>query len=128
MDLQNAKKGLFITKQSQCNIFHLEESVAAPYNILNMKINVTHVAELANLTLTEAEKEKIEKQLISTLEYVERLSSIDTKSTKPTSQVTGLENVTREDEVTSSLSQQEALQNAKSTYKGYFKVTAVFKD
>jgi len=90
-----------------------------------MKIDVSHVAKLANLPLSDEEKKKFEKQLSETLDYVAQLEEIDTKGVEPTSQVTGLENVTREDEVTPSLSQKEALKNAKSTHNGFFKVKAI---
>lgn len=93
-----------------------------------MKIDVSHVAKLANLPLTEEEKKKFETQLTETLDYVNQLEEIDTKNVEPTSQVTGLENVTREDVVTPSMSQEEALKNAKSTYKGFFKVPAIMEE
>lgn len=97
------------------------------YNDL-MKINVPHVAKLANLPLKSEEKEKFEKQLSETLSYVEKLNSINTNGIEPTSQVTGLENVTREDETSPSLSQKEALSNAKSKHNGLFKVPAILED
>ncbi len=90
-----------------------------------MKIDVTHVAKLANLPLTPEEKKKFEKQLAETLDYVKQLEEIDTKDVEPTSQVTALENVTREDEVKPSLSQEEALQNARAKHNGLFKVKAI---
>lgn len=93
-----------------------------------MKIDVGHVAKLANLPLTNAEKKKFEGQLSETLDYVAQLEEIDTKNSEPTSQVTGLENVFREDEVKPSLSQEEALKNAKSTHNGFFKVPAIFEE
>lgn len=93
-----------------------------------MKINVPHVANLANLPLEKSEKERFESQLEETVEYVEELNKIATKGTEPTSQVTGLENVTREDEAKPSLSQKEALQNAKSQHNGFFKVNAILED
>lgn len=95
------------------------------YNFTQMKIDVSHVAKLANLPLTEEEKKKFEKELGETLDYVKQLEEIDTKGVEPTSQVTGLENVTREDVAKPSLSQEEALKNAKSTHNGFFKVKAI---
>lgn len=89
---------------------------------------VKHVAKLANLPLSEDEVKKFEVQLSETLDYVNKLEEIDTKNIEPTSQVTGLENVTREDIVLPSLSQGEALKNAKSTYKGYIKVKAILEE
>lgn len=92
-----------------------------------MKINVSHVAKLANLPLTDEEKKKFEKQLSETLDYVNQLNEIDTKGVEPTSQVTGLENVTREDVIKPSFSQEEALANAKSKHNGLFKVKAILE-
>ncbi len=92
-----------------------------------MKINVFHVAKLANLPLTEEEKKKFEKQLAETLDYVAQLEEIDTKGVEPTSQVTGLENVTREDVAKPSFSQEEALSNTKSKHNGFFKVKAILE-
>lgn len=93
-----------------------------------MAINVSHVAKLANLPLTKEEEKKFEKQLSETLDYVKQLEEIDTKNVDPTSQVTGLENVTREDVITPSLSQDEALSNSQSTYNRVFKVSAILDD
>lgn len=90
-----------------------------------MKIDVAHIAKLANLPLKPEEKDKFEKQLSETLSYVEKLNSINTEDIEPTSQVTGLENITREDETKPSLSQKQALSNTKSQQNGLFKVKAI---
>jgi len=92
-----------------------------------MKIDINHVAKLANLPLNPQEKEKFEKQLSETLTYVGKLSSVDTKNVKETSQVTGLENVTRIDEAKVSLTQEEALKNTGSSQNGLFKVKAILE-
>jgi len=90
-----------------------------------MKIDVAHIAQLANLPLKDEEISKFETQLKSTLEYVDQLNEVDTKNIKPTSQVTGLENVTREDIATQSLTQGQALSNSKNVHNGLFKVKGV---
>ncbi|MDP3987744.1 MAG: Asp-tRNA(Asn)/Glu-tRNA(Gln) amidotransferase subunit GatC [Candidatus Levybacteria bacterium] len=92
-----------------------------------MRINVSHVAKLANLSLKKEELIKFEKQLSSILDYIKKLEEIDTKNIEPTSQVTGLENVTREDETSPSLSQEEALSNTKNKHNGMFKVKAILE-
>lgn len=92
-----------------------------------MKIDVPHVAKLANLPLKPEEKEKFEKQLSEILNYIEKLKEVDTKNVQTTSQVTGLENVTREDEATPSLTQEEVLSNSKSIHNGLFKVKAILE-
>jgi len=58
---------------------------------------VKHIALLARLGLSEEEIEKYSQQLSSILDYVEQLKKVDTEGVEPTAQVTGLENVMRDD-------------------------------
>lgn len=90
-----------------------------------MKIDVPHIAKLANLTISETEVPKFEKQLSEVLEYIKKLDEVDVTGIEPTSQVTGLENVTREDTTEPSLSQTAALSQAKNTHNGHFVVKGV---
>lgn len=65
-----------------------------------MKLNreeVEHLGKLARLALTEEEKERYAVELSAILELVEQLQEVDTTEVEPTSQVTGLEDVYRED-------------------------------
>lgn len=87
---------------------------------------VRHVAKLAGLTLTRVEVKKFQKQLSEVLNYVEILKKAKTSGVESTSQVTGLENVFREDKPKPSLSQKEVLSGAKSTEKGMFKTGRIF--
>jgi len=59
--------------------------------------DVLKLARLARLTLTEEEVEKYQKELSEILKYVEQLQSADVEGLEPTSQVTGLKNVMRDD-------------------------------
>jgi len=93
-----------------------------------MKINVRHIAKLANLELKEKELEDLEKQLSAIIGYIENLQAVDTQNVTETSQVTGLENITREDVPGSSLTQEDAVSNTKSEENGLFKVKAIFKE
>lgn len=94
-----------------------------------MKIDVKKVAKLANLTISPEEETKFEKQLSDILQYVEQLNNIDTKDVIPTSQVTGLQNVTFNDEFSdNSLTQDEALSGTENKHNGMFKVKAVMED
>ena len=93
-----------------------------------MKINVPHIAKLANLKLTPLETKTFEKQLEETLDYIKGLEEVDTKNILPTNNVTGLENIEREDTTTPSLSQEQALQNAKSKHNGFFKVKGILQN
>jgi len=91
------------------------------------KKEVKHVSELASLGLTEAEIEKFQKQLSAILKYMDLLNEVDTEGIEPTSQTTGLENVTRPDKVNEDtcLSQKEVLANAPDKKDGYFKVKKI---
>ena len=91
------------------------------------KDQVLHIAQLANLQFSDKEVKKFQKQLSDILGYVEVLNELKTDKVKPTSQVTGLENVIRKDEVGKSLTQKEALSGSKNKHEGYFKVKAIFE-
>ena len=58
---------------------------------------VKHIAKLARLGIKDADVEKFAKQLSSIFGYIEQLKEVDVENVLPTSQVTGLENVMRED-------------------------------
>ena len=91
------------------------------------KEQVRHIAQLANLQLKDKEVTKFQKQLSDVLGYIDVLNELDTSKVKPTAQVTGLQNVFREDELGKSLTQEEALSGTKNKHNGYFKVKAIFK-
>lgn len=93
-----------------------------------MKIDVKHIAKLANLVVEENQIPKFEKQLSEVLNYVKKLEEVDTKNIEPTSQVTGLENVAREDDTHPSLAQEEAISQAKNTHNEFFQVKGVFEE
>lgn len=59
---------------------------------------VEHLAGLARIRMTDAEKTKLAHDLGSILNFVEQLKAIDTSSVEPTAQVTGLENMLRVDD------------------------------
>ncbi len=73
------------------------------------KEQIEKLAQLARLTLTEEEKARYSTQLTSILDYVEILKELDTKGVAETSQVTGLVNVTRPDEIGKTLATPDEL-------------------
>lgn len=89
---------------------------------------VKHIAKLANLPLNEKEIKKFQEQLSEIVSYIGKLGEANTKGVEPTSQVTGLKNVFREDKITPSLPQEKVLSNAKDQYNGYVKVKAIFEE
>lgn len=93
-----------------------------------MKIDIEHIAKLANFPLDVEEKKKFEKQLSSILGYFEKLSKLPTNKVEETSQVTGLTNVSRPDEVEKPLTQKEAVANAKNVHNGMFVVPVILEE
>ena len=61
--------------------------------------DVLKLARLARLELSEAEIEEYSNELSEILQYVEQLQSADIDGLEPTNQVTGLTNITRDDEI-----------------------------
>ncbi|MBY9018843.1 MAG: Asp-tRNA(Asn)/Glu-tRNA(Gln) amidotransferase subunit GatC [Candidatus Lokiarchaeota archaeon] len=87
-----------------------------------------HVSKLALLDLTEEEKDRFSEQLSDLLNYFKKLNDIDTSNVEPmTHPIEGLKNVFREDVPRKSLSNEEALKNAKHTKDGHFKAPRILK-
>ena len=89
---------------------------------------VEHIAKLARLNLTAAEKTKYAEQLSGILEYMDTLQSVDTDQVEPTSQVTGLANISREDEVIESGISEELVACAPQQRDGYVVIPKVFEN
>lgn len=87
---------------------------------------VQHVAALANIPVSTNEESALADAFTETLAVIGKLSSVDVSGVEPTHQVTGLENITREDQIDtdSMFSQEQALANAK-THQGYFVVDRI---
>ena len=60
---------------------------------------VLHLARLSSLDLDDAEIDGLKIDISNILGYVEQLNKIDTNGIEPTYQVTGLENVWRDDKI-----------------------------
>lgn len=86
--------------------------------------SVKHVAHLARLPLNDNEIKLYSKQLSEVVSYIDQLNEVDTDNIEPTSQTTGLTNVTRNDEIdaVSVLTADEALSGTDKTHNGYFVV------
>jgi aspartyl-tRNA(Asn)/glutamyl-tRNA(Gln) amidotransferase subunit C len=91
------------------------------------KRDVEHVAGLARLTLSEAEKEQFAEQLNAILKYAEQLNGLNTDGVEPTSHAMPLVNVMREDEARPSWPLEQVLSNAPDEEDGQFKVPAVLE-
>ncbi|MBD3250748.1 MAG: Asp-tRNA(Asn)/Glu-tRNA(Gln) amidotransferase subunit GatC [Candidatus Pacebacteria bacterium] len=92
-----------------------------------------HIANLANIPISDQEAGTLAKAFQETLKVVNKLQSLDVEGVEETHQVTGLSNVLREDEVDEKrmFTQGEALANAPQkngipqTHSGYFVVERI---
>ena len=93
------------------------------------KEQIKHIAELARLQLTEKELEIYGNQLSRVLGFIDQLQEVDTDDVEPTSQVTGLENVLREDTAREwdKKESKEALEQAPEIKNGQVKVKRVLE-
>ncbi len=89
------------------------------------KQDVEHVALLARLAITEAEKDTFTQQLNVILEYIDQLNELDTSGVPPTSHVLAMQNVLREDQVGPSLPVEKVLGNAPATKNACFLVPKI---
>ena len=89
------------------------------------EIDVKYVAHLARIALTPSEEQKIGAQLGNILGYIEKLRELDVQGVEPTAHAVPMTNVTRPDEVRSSLPTEEALRNAPSQANGLFLVPKI---
>jgi len=92
------------------------------------KQEVEHVAKLARLEITEAEKDTFSQQLSSILTYIEELKSWDTTGVEPTATVLEQANILREDQARPSLPVEEAVMNAPDSDGGYFRVPRILEE
>lgn len=95
------------------------------------KKDIENIAELARINLSDKEKDFYARELSSVLAFVEQLNELNTKDVEPTSHVTGLHNITRDDEAKPSRLQSAAMAKALMKLvpfveKGYAKVRSVF--
>jgi aspartyl-tRNA(Asn)/glutamyl-tRNA(Gln) amidotransferase subunit C len=97
--------------------------------------DVTYVAELAHLELTEAERARMLKDLNSILDYIDRLNQLDTSNVEPMAQVASrygggsdaFTGAMRPDQPRPGLPREEALENAPESDGVFFKVPKVIE-
>jgi len=89
---------------------------------------VSRVAFLARLELSEDEKARLTTDLNGILSQFARLQELDTQDVPPTSHSLPLQNVFREDEVRPSLSREAATANAPEKRDGNFIVPQIMEE
>jgi aspartyl-tRNA(Asn)/glutamyl-tRNA(Gln) amidotransferase subunit C len=86
---------------------------------------VAHLARLARLALTDAELDSFSGQLDAILTHVSQIQAVDVAGVEPTGNPLRDVNVTRPDEITPCLTQQEALAEAPEAVDGRFAVPRI---
>ncbi len=94
------------------------------------KSDVEKIAILANLELTEEEKNLFTTQLAAIVAYVEKLNELETTDVPPMAHAGGekADYALRDDVVSESLGQDVALSNAPDPSQGYFRVPKVIEE
>ena len=92
---------------------------------------VEYVGKLAQLAITEDERNLFIGQLNSILEFVEQLNQLDTSSVEPTAHVVPSADQSlnlRPDEPLTTFTQEQSLANGPEKGSGHFKVPKVISD
>jgi aspartyl/glutamyl-tRNA(asn/gln) amidotransferase, C subunit len=87
--------------------------------------DIQHLASLSSLALADDEVDGLRQDLENIIGYIEQLGELDTAGIEPTYQVTGLENVWREDEIQPGISAEKLLELAPEKQNNQVKVPQV---
>lgn len=87
------------------------------------KAEIEHLANLSRISLPQ--QEDFYQNFLNLLTFVEDIKNINVENIKPTLSPVTLNNVFREDKITPSLSQEEALLNAPQKKDGFFVIPKV---
>ena len=89
------------------------------------KKEVDHIAWLSRIELSQREKNVFTKQLNEILDFFQKIAEVDVEDVPPTYHVLDMVNVFRKDEVSPSLSEEDALKNAPKKEKRFIKAPRV---
>jgi aspartyl-tRNA(Asn)/glutamyl-tRNA(Gln) amidotransferase subunit C len=88
---------------------------------------VRHVARLARLELSPEDETRLQADMSSILEYVDKLNELDTGDIAPTAQVGEAGTAMRDDVVTNRPASEEMLANAPARQGTFFKVPRIIE-
>ena len=88
---------------------------------------IKDLSRLAKLNFDEQTIEEMKSDFEKILEFVDKLSEIDTKGVEPLIYLSDEMNILRADEIGEEVTQKEALKNAPQKDSDYFKVPTVLK-
>ena len=95
-----------------------------------MEINdgmIDKLATLAKLKFDDAEKQQLKTDLQNMLGFIDKMNELDTTGVEPLLHMTGNVNMLRNDDVSGSISNEQALQNALVKNPPFFIVPKVIK-
>jgi aspartyl-tRNA(Asn)/glutamyl-tRNA(Gln) amidotransferase subunit C len=101
--------------------------VATPKTKISLE-DVDHVARLARLELSAADKERMRGELDGILSYIDKLRALDTRDVEPTSHAVPVTNVMRDDVERPSLPQEDMLANAPDRHRDMFRVPKIIEE
>jgi aspartyl-tRNA(Asn)/glutamyl-tRNA(Gln) amidotransferase subunit C len=101
--------------------------VATPKTKISLQ-EVDHVARLARLELSAADKERMRSELDGILSYIDKLRALDTRDVEPTSHAVPVTNVMRDDVERPSLPQEDMLANAPDRHRDMFRVPRIIEE
>jgi aspartyl-tRNA(Asn)/glutamyl-tRNA(Gln) amidotransferase subunit C len=101
--------------------------VATPETKISLQ-DVDHVARLARLELSAADKERMRSELDGILSYIDKLRALDTRDVEPTSHAVPVTNVMRDDVERPSLPQEDMLANAPDRHREMFRVPKIIEE
>lgn len=88
---------------------------------------INHLAHLSRLEFDPEKKEIIRNDVERMVSFIEKLQELNTDGVEPLLFMSDTQNVWRTDEVTGSVSRQEALSNSPVKDNTFFKVPTVIK-
>jgi aspartyl-tRNA(Asn)/glutamyl-tRNA(Gln) amidotransferase subunit C len=101
--------------------------VATPKAKISIQ-EVDHVARLARLDLSAADKERMRSELDGILTYIDKLRALDTRDVEPTSHAVPVTNVMRDDVERPSLPVADMLANAPDPHREMFRVPKIIEE
>lgn len=88
--------------------------------------DIRHLAVLSGIELEDSEVQSLQVDMKNIIEYIDKLDKLDVSGVEPTYQVTGLENIMREDEIDQSeVSREQLLGLASESLDNQVKVPKV---
>lgn len=92
---------------------------------MSVKFNIDHTALLARLRLTDAEKDRLGRQMETIIGYIDQLNELNTADVEPTSHVIPIHNVFREDRESKPFPEKDHLALAPAEKKHHYEVPQI---